>query len=74
LYQEAIQVIKTAVNSVGTSVKEINTRVYYGKNELALVTPSPAAANYASGRINDTALLQLSDVRINGQKVGPNGE
>jgi len=74
LYQEAIQVIKTAVNSVGTSVKEINTRVYYGKNELALVTPSPAAANYASGRINETALLQLSDVRINGQKVGPNGE
>jgi hypothetical protein len=74
LYQEAIQVIKTTVNSVGTSVKEINTRVYYGKNELALVTPSPAAANYASGRINDAALLQLSDVRINGQKVGPNGE
>jgi hypothetical protein len=74
LYQEAIQVIKTTVNSVGTSVKEINTRVYYGKNELALVTPYPAAANYASGRINETALLQLSDVRINGQKVGPNGE
>src|SRR5665213_3015761 len=74
LYQEAIQVIKTTVNSVGTSVKEINTRVYYGKNELALVTPALAASNYASGRINETALLQLSDVRINGQKVGPNGE
>jgi hypothetical protein len=34
LYQEAIQVIKTTANSLGTSVKEINTRVYYGKNEL----------------------------------------
>lgn len=74
LYQEAIQVIKTTVNSVGTSIKEIDTRVYYGKNELALVTPSAAAANYSSGRINEAALLQLSDVRINGQKVGPNGE
>jgi len=74
LYQEAIQVIKTTANSVGTSVKEINTRVYYGKNELALTTPSLVASNYASGRINETDLLQLSDVRINGQKVGPNGE
>ncbi len=74
LYQEVIQVIKTAANSVGTSVKEINTRVYYGKNELALTTSSLVASNYASGRINETDLLQLSDVRINGQKVGPNGE
>jgi len=74
IYQEASQVIKTTINSVGTSVKEINTRVYYGKNELVLVTPALVAANYASGRINESALLQMSDVRINGEKVGPNGE
>jgi hypothetical protein len=74
LYQEAIQVIKTTVNSVGKSVKEINTHVYYGKNELDLSTPALAADNYASGRINETVLLQLSDVRINGQKVKPNAE
>ena len=54
-------------------MKEINTRVYYGKNELALVTPSSVAANYALGRIDEKALLQMSDVRVNGTKVGPNG-
>jgi hypothetical protein len=73
LYDEAAQVIKTTVNSVGTGMKEINTRVYYGKNELALLTPSSVAANYAAGRIDAKALLQLSDVRVNGTKVGPNG-
>jgi len=73
LYNEAAEVIKTTVNSVGTGMKEINTRVYYGKNELALVTPSSVAANYALGRIDEKALLQMSDVRVNGTKVGPNG-
>ncbi len=73
LYQEAIEVIKTSVNSIGTGLKEITTRVYYGKNELTLVTPTPAAANYASGKISQTQLLQLSDIHINGEKVGPNG-
>jgi hypothetical protein len=73
LYQEAVEVIKTTVNSVGTGMKEINTHVYYGKNELALVTPSSAAANYSAGRIDEKTLLQLSDVRVNGTKVGPNG-
>jgi hypothetical protein len=73
LYQEALEVIKTSVNSVGTGLKEITTRVYYGKNELTLVTSTPAAANYASGKITQTQLLQLSDIHINGEKVGPNG-
>lgn len=73
LYDEAAQVIKTTVNSVGTGMKEINTHVYYGKNELALITPSQVAANYAAGRIDEKALLQLSDVRVNGTKVGMNG-
>jgi hypothetical protein len=73
LYQEAAEVIKTTVNSVGTGLKEISTRVYYGKNELSLLTPTEAAANYASGKIQQLQLLQLSDIHINGEKVGPNG-
>jgi hypothetical protein len=73
IYQEASDVIKATVNSVGTGLKDIQTRVYYGKNELSISTPSEAAANYASGRINQTQLMQLSNIDINGQKVGPNG-
>lgn len=73
LYQEAAEVIKTTVNSVGTGLKEISTRVYYGKNELTMVTPSPVAATYSTGKIDQTKLLQLSDIHINGVKVGPNG-
>ncbi len=73
LYQEAADVIKTTVNSVGTGLKEISTRVYYGKNELDLVTATQAAANYASGKISQLQLMQLSDIHINGVKVGPNG-
>lgn len=72
LYQEAADVIKASVKTVGTGLKAIATRVYYGKNELTLVTPTEVAANYASGRINEPQLLQMSDVRINGVKVGPN--
>ena len=73
LYQEAAEVIKTSVNSVGTGLKEISTRVYYGKNELTLQTTTQAAANFASGKIDQLKLLQLSDIKINGVKVGPNG-
>lgn len=73
LYQEAADVIKTTVNSVGTGLKEISTRVYYGKNEMDLVTSTQAAANYASGKISQLQLMQLSDIHINGVKVGPNG-
>jgi hypothetical protein len=73
IYQEASDVIKATVNSVGTGLKDIQTRVYYGKNELSINTPSEAAANYASGKINQMQLMQLSDIVINGQKVGPNG-
>jgi len=73
LYQEAAEVIKTAVNSVGTGLKEISTRVYYGKNEMTLLTSTQAAANFAAGRIDRQKLLELSDIRINGEKVGPNG-
>jgi hypothetical protein len=72
IYQEAAEVIKTTVKSVGTGLKEIKTNVYYGKNEMTLVTPSPAAANYASGKINQIQLMQLSDIHLNGVKVGPN--
>jgi len=73
LYQEAAEVIKTSVNSVGTGLKGISTRVYYGKNELTLETTTQAAANFASGKIDQMKLLQLSDIKINGAKVGPNG-
>ena len=73
LFQEAGEVIKTSVNSVGTGLKEISTRVYYGKNELAIITSTQAAANFAVGKISQLQLLQLSDIRINGVKVGPNG-
>ncbi|HVM32664.1 MAG TPA: PorV/PorQ family protein [bacterium] len=73
IYEEASDVIKATVNSVGTGLKDIQTRVYYGKNELSIRTPTQAAANYATGRINQTQLMQLSDIDINGQKVGPNG-
>jgi hypothetical protein len=54
-------------------MKEISTRVYYGNNELSLRTPTRVAANYASGRIGREELLSLSDIQINGMKVGPNG-
>jgi hypothetical protein len=73
LYQEAADVIKATVNSVGTGLKEILTRVYYGKNEMDLVTSTQAAANYASGKISQLQLMQLTDIHINGVKVGPNG-
>src|SRR5262249_25371555 len=73
LYEEAAAVIKTTVNSVGTGLKEVDTRVYYGKNELTLVTPTTVAANYATGKIDQLKLLQLSEIHINGNKVGPNG-
>jgi hypothetical protein len=73
LCQEAAEVIKSSVNSVGTGLKAILTRVYYGKNELSLITSTPAAANYATGKINQLQLLELSDIHINGEKVGPNG-
>ncbi len=72
LYQEAADVIKASVKTVGTGLKAITTRVYYGKNELTLVTPTEVAANYATGRIGSSQLMQLSDVHINGVKVGPN--
>jgi len=73
IYNEASDVIKATVNSVGTGLKAINTHVYYGKNELSINTPSEAAANYAAGKINQMQLMQLSEIDINGQKVGPNG-
>ncbi len=72
LYQEAADVIKASVKTVGTGLKAITTRVYYGKNELTVETPTEVAANYAIGRISEPQLLQLSDIHINGVKVGPN--
>jgi hypothetical protein len=52
LYQEAADVIKASVKTVGTGLKAITTRVYYGKNELTLDTPTEVAANYATGKIS----------------------
>ena len=72
LYQEAADVIKASVKTVGTGLKAISARVYYGKNEMTVVTPTQVAANYASGTISTLQLMQLSDVHINGEKVGPN--
>ena len=60
------------VKTVGTGLKAITTRVYYGKNELSLDTPTEVAANYATGKISKNQLLQLSNVKINGDKVNPN--
>jgi hypothetical protein len=40
---------------------------------MTLLTSTQAAANFASGRIDRQKLLELSDIRINGEKVGPNG-
>ncbi len=72
LYQEAAEVMKATVRTVGTGVPEIVTRAFYGKNELSLRTPSGAAANYANGRITREQLIGLSEVRINGESVKPN--
>ncbi len=72
IYQEAAEVMKTTVRTVGTGVPEIETKVFYGKNELSLRTPSGAAANYSNGRITREQLIGLSEVRINGETVKPN--
>jgi hypothetical protein len=72
IYQEASDVAKSTVQTVGSVVPAIHTRVYYGKNEMDIRTPSGVAANYAEGRITRDQLIGLSDVRINGEKVTPN--
>lgn len=72
IYQEASEVVKSTVQTVGNTVPTIQTRVYYGKNEMDLRTPSGVAADYANGRITRDQLVGLSDVRINGEKVTPN--
>jgi flagellar hook assembly protein FlgD len=72
IYQEAADVVKSTVQTVGTAAKSIHTRVYYGKNELDLRTTPEAAANYANGRITRDQLIGLSEARINGETVTPN--
>ena len=72
IYQEASDVAKSTVQTVGNAVPEIHIRVYYGKNEMDLRIPSGVAVNVASGRITRDQLIGLSDVRINGEKVSPN--
>jgi hypothetical protein len=72
IYQEASDVAKSTVQSVGSAAPTIHIRVYYGKNEMDLRMPSGVAADYANGRITRDQLVGLSDVRINGEKVTPN--
>jgi len=72
IYQEAADVVKSTVQTVGNAAKSIHTRVYYGKNELDLRTTPEAAANYANGRITRDQLIGLSEARINGETVTPN--
>jgi hypothetical protein len=73
IYQEASDVAKSTVQTVGAAtVPAIHTRVYYGKNEMDLRTPSGVAADYANGRITRDQLIGLSEVHINGEKVTPN--
>jgi hypothetical protein len=74
--EEVAGVMKNSVNSVGTTdFKYLWFHVYYGlnKNELSMETPVEAAANYASGKIDLEKLKQLSEIHINGIKVGSNG-
>jgi hypothetical protein len=72
IYQEASDVVKSTEQTVGSVVPTIDTRVYYGKNEMDIRTPSGVAADYAGGRITRDQLIGFSDVRINGEKVTPN--
>jgi len=78
LQEEAAGVIKEAVNSVGPGFKdfkEIKIRVYYGQNGgyLEMTTPIGVAVDYAAGKTDLLKLKELSEIHINGIKVGSNG-
>jgi hypothetical protein len=74
IYQEAGQVIRSAAKSLGTStINQVITHVYYGKNEMTIQTPSAVALEYAHRAIRLQQTLNLSTIVIDGQKVAPNG-
>ncbi len=72
--QEAAEVMKNDVKTVGTKdFKSMLINVYYGLqgNVLSVKANTEAAANYESGKIDLLRLKQLSEITINGVKVGP---
>ena len=75
--QEAADVMKNDVKTVGTKdFKSMLINVYYGEqgNVLSLKANTEAASNYESGKIDLLRLKQLSEISINGVKVGPNAQ
>jgi hypothetical protein len=75
--QEAADVMKNDVKTTGTKdFKTMLVNVYYGSqgNVLSMRANTEAIANFESGRIDLARLKQLSDISINGVKVGPNGQ
>jgi hypothetical protein len=75
--QEAAEVMKNDVKTVGTKdFKSMLINVYYGQqgNVLSLKANTEAAENYESGKIDLLRLKQLSEVSINGVKVGPDAQ
>jgi hypothetical protein len=75
--QEAADVMKNDVKTVGTKdFKSVVVNVYYGPqgNALTMKAPTEVIANFDAGRIDLARLKQLSDISINGVKVGPNGQ
>jgi len=74
--EEAAEVLKSDVKMVGTrDFKYAMVNVYYGQpgSLLTMKAPTEAIANYAQGRIDLLKLKELSDIHINGIKVGTNG-
>jgi hypothetical protein len=75
--QEAADVMKNDVKTVGTKdFKSMLINVYYGQqgSMLSLKANTEAASNYESGKIDLLRLKQLSEISINGVKVGPNAQ
>jgi hypothetical protein len=75
--QEAADVMKNDEKTVGTKdFKSMLINVYYGQqgNVLSVKTNTEAVANYETGKIDLARLKQLSEISINGVKVGPNGQ
>ncbi len=75
--QEAADVMKNDVKTTGTKdFKTMLVNVYYGTqgNVLSMRSNTEAVANFEGGRIDLARLKQLSDISINGVKVGPNGQ
>ena len=75
--EEAAGVMKNDVKTVGTKdFKSMLINVYYGQqgNVLSLKANTEAVANYESGKIDLLRLKQLSEISINGVKVGPDAQ